>query len=38
MVDFTDIYIKTKRLAQPVERLTAGAGSHGTGPILRALK
>ena len=38
MVDFTDIYIKTKRLAQPVERLTAGAGGHGTGPILRALK
>ena len=28
MVDLTDIYIKTERLAQPVERLTVGAGNH----------
>ena len=39
MVNLTDIYLnQTERLTQPVERLTAGAGSHGTGSILRVLK
>ena len=34
MVDLTE---KTKKLTQAVERFTAGAGSYGTGPMLRVL-